>query len=429
MKNILLVSLLLISSPAKNAASVTDSLFYTNHIFSDKIKTVQLFKEDWNLSYPVLKLKSSDKLILHFDLIGNNPETYYYTFIHCNKDWKKSDIYPNDYLEGIPDNQIEDYKPSFNTTVAYYHYKLTFPNDRIKIKNSGNYILIIYPVGEPEKPVLTRRFMVTEDAVRISATAQRPQMTTYYNTGQQVDFVVNYGGLNINDPYRDISSIILQNGQWTNAKMKLIPDIVSNNELKYSSLSDKNIFPSGNEFRYFDIKSIRFQTEFVRKIDFVGNNYHVFLYPSENREFKPYFYWQDFNGKYYIAIQEGRDMDTEADYVWVYFTLPSKYKVSGGNMFVVGALSDWTFDTKNIMTYDPDKAQYQSSMLLKQGWYNYEYLFLKQGDKTAEPSLFEGNHYETENDYLILVYYRNPRERYDRAVGSLVVNTANKKLQ
>ena len=427
MKKIFFTGLLLISSLTSSLASDSDSLFYTNHIFTDKIKTVQLFREGWNLSYPVLKLRSSDKLILHFDLIGDNPETYYYTFIHCNKDWKKSDIYPNDYLEGIPDNQIEDYKPSFNTTVAYYHYKLTFPNDRILIKNSGNYILIVYPVGEPDKPVLTRRFMVAEDAVRISATAQRPQMTTNYNTGQQVDFVVNYGGLNINDPYRDISSIILQNGQWTNAKMKLMPDIVSNNELKYSSLSDKNIFPGGNEFRYFDIKSIRFQTEFVRKIDFVGNNYHVFLYPSENREFKPYFYWQDFNGKYYIAIQEGRDMDTEADYVWVYFTLPSKYKVSGGNMFVAGALSDWTFDTKSIMTYDPDKAQYQSSMLLKQGWYNYEYLFLKQGDKTAEPSVFEGNHYDTENDYLILVYYRNPRERYDRVVGSLVVNTANKK--
>jgi hypothetical protein len=429
MKKILFANLLLLSSLTNSLAFDPDSLFYTNHIFTDKIKTVQLFREGWNLSYPVLKLRSSDKLILHFDLIGNNPETYYYTFIHCNKDWKRSDIYPNDYLEGIPDNQIEDYKPSFNTTAAYYHYKLTFPNNRISIKNSGNYILIVYPVGEPEKPVLTRRFMVTEDAVRISVTAQRPQMTTNYNTGQQVDFVVNYGGLNINDPYRDISSIILQNGQWTNAKMKLIPDIVSNNELKYSSLSDKNIFPGGNEFRYFDIKSIRFQTEFVRKIDFVGNNYHVFLYPSENREFKPYFYWQDFNGKYYIAIQEGRDMDTEADYVWVYFTLPSKYKVSGGNMFVAGALSDWTFDTKSIMTYDPDKAQYQSSMLLKQGWYNYEYLFLKQGDKTAEPSVFEGNHYETENDYLILVYYRNPRERYDRVVGSMVINTANNKTK
>jgi hypothetical protein len=407
--------------------SEPDSLIYTNHIFTNKIKTALIFKEGWNLSYPVLKLGSSERLSLQFDLLGSDPETYYYTFIHCTRDWKKSEIFPNDYLEGIVENQIEVYKPSFNTTINYYHYKLSFPNDRISIKYSGNYILIIYPVGEPDKPVLTRRFMVTEDLVKLSATAQRPQMTASFNTGQQVDFNVNFAGLNLNDPYRDISSFVLQNGQWINARTDLRPDFVGNNELKYSSLSDKNIFPGGNEFRYFDIKSIRYQSEYVRKIDYTGNNYHVFLRPSENREFKPYFYWQDFNGKYYIALQEGRDMETEADYVWVYFTLPSRYKIPGGNIYVAGALSDWSFDKKNIMTYDPEKAEYQCSMLLKQGWYNYEYLFVKEGDKTAEPSFFEGNHYETENDYLILVYYRNLRERYDRMVGSLIVNTANKK--
>jgi hypothetical protein len=426
MKKTLLVKLFFVIFLNSNVASNSDSLFYTNHIFTDRIKTAQLFKEGWNLSYPVMKLRSNDRLILQFDLVGSEPDTYYYSFIHCDKDWKKSGIYPADYLEGFPENQIEDYKPSFNTKVSYYHYKLSFPNDRTQIKLSGNYILIVYPTGEPDKPVLTRRFMVTEDVVRLSATAQRPQMTDSYNTGQQVDFTINYAGMNIGDPYRDISSFILQNGQWIIAKRNLKPDLVGNNELRYSSLSDKNIFPGGNEFRYFDIRSIRYQSEYVRKIDFTENRYHVFLFPSENREFKPYFYWQDFNGKYYIAVQEGRDMETEADYVWVYFTLPSRYKVTGGNMYVTGALSDWVFNSSSLMTYDPVKAEYQCSMLLKQGWYNFEYMFLKNGDKTAEPSAFEGNHYETENDYLILVYYRNPRDRYDRIIGSLIVNTARK---
>jgi hypothetical protein len=411
--------------PAYNASD-SDSLLYTNHIFTDRIKTVELFKEGWTLSYPVMKLKSSDRLLLQFDLMGNEVETFYYSFIHCDKDWKRSRISSNDFLDGFPENQIEDYKPSFNTTVSYYHYKLSFPNDRIDIKLSGNYILIVYPVGEPDKPVLIRRFMVTEDMAGISATAQRPQMTDSYNTGQQVNFTLNLTGMNIVDPYHDISSFILQNGQWINAKRNLPPDFVGNNELKYNSLSDKNIFQGGNEFRYFDIKSIRYQSEYIRKIDFAENNYHVFLYPSENREVKPYFYWQDFNGKYYIAVQEGRDMETEADYLWVYFTLPSKYKVTGGKMFVTGALSDWSFDEKSLMTYDPVKAEYQCSMFLKQGWYNYEYLFVKNGETTAEPSVFEGNHYETENDYLILVYYRNPRDRYDRIIGSLIVNSARK---
>jgi hypothetical protein len=329
-------------------------------------------------------------------------------------------------MEGFPENQIEEYKSSFNTTVGYYHYKLIFPNDRVAIKLSGNYVLTVYPAGEPDRPVLTRRFMVTEDVVRMNAIAQRPQLAGSYNTGQQVDFTVNYSGMNINDPYRDITSCILKNGSWVNARINIKPDVFGNNELKYSSLSDKNIFPGGNEFRYFDIKSIRYQSEFIRKIDFTMNTYQVFLFPSENREFKPYFYWQDFNGKYYIAVQEGREMETEADYVRVYFTLPSKYKVTGGNMYVSGALNDWSFNSENLMTYDPDKAEYQCSMLLKQGWYNYEYIFLKDNERTAEPSVFEGNHYETENDFLILVYYKNPRDRYDRIIGSLIVNTAKK---
>jgi len=426
MKKILLVNLFIAIFLTRGFASDSDSLFYTNHIFTDKIKTVQLFKEGWTLSYPVMKLKSSDKLILQFDLMGSDAETYYYSFIHCDKDWKKSGIYPADYLEGFPEDQIEEYKSSFNTTVSYFHYKLSFPNERIVLKLSGNYILVVYPAGEPDKPVLTRRFMVTEDAVRLNATAKRPQMADNYNIGQQVEFTINYTGISINDTYRDIFSFILQNGNWTNAKRNLKPDFVGNNELKYSSLSEKNIFPGGNEYRYFDIKSVRYQSEFVRKIEFTGNNYHVFLFPSENREFKPYFYWQDFNGKYYIAVQEGRNMETDADYVWVYFTLPSKYKVSGGNMFVAGALSDWAFNSKNLMTYDPEKAEYQCSMLLKQGWYNYEYLFVKNGDKTPEFSVFEGNHYETENDYLIMVYYRNPRDRYDRIIGTLIVNSSGK---
>jgi hypothetical protein len=426
MKKTLLLNLLLFVYAAPGITSVSDSLFYSNHIYNDRINTVQLYKEGWNLSNPVMKLRSNDRLVLHFDLRENNPETYYYTFIHCTRDWKKSDIYPSDYLEGYPENQIEEYKPSFNTTVTYFHYQVSFPNDRIKIRFSGNYILVVYPVGEPDKPVLTRRFMVTEDILKINPTAQRPQMADSYNTGQQVDFVINYAGMSISDPYRDISATILQNGQWTNAKQNLKPDFVGNNELKFNSLSDKYIFPGGSEFRYFDIKSLRYQSEYVRKTDYLGSTYHVFLFPSENREFKPYFYKQDFNGKYFIAIQEGRDMDTEADYVWVYFTLPAIYEVKGGRMFVTGALSDWAFKTENCMTYNAEKAEYQCSMLLKQGWYNYNYTFLKDGAKTAEPSAFESNHYETENEYLILVYYRNTRDRYDRLTGSSIVNSVIK---
>jgi hypothetical protein len=399
---------------------------YSDIIFDSRIHTIQIYKEGWNLSYPVMKLNSTDKLVLNFDLLADDPETYYYSFVHCNRDWKESGVFNSEFMEGFSENPIEDYKPSFNTKVNYYHYRLSFPNERVTLKLSGNYIIKVYPAGEPDKPVFIKRFMVTEDAATIEASAHRPQLTEFYNSGQQVDFKVNYSGLNVNDPYRDLSCNVLQNGQWTNAKIDIKPDFVGNNELVYNSLSAKNIFPGGNEFRYFDIKSIRYQSEYIRKIDFVGSQYHVFLLPSENREFKPYFFWQDFNGKYYVAVQEGREMDTDADYLYVYFTLPSKYQAEGGSMYVAGALNNWSFNKENIMVYDPNSAQYQATLLLKQGWYNYEYIFVKDGVKNFEPSKFEGNHYETENDYLILVYYRNPRQRYDRLVGSVITNSNRK---
>lgn len=403
-----------------------DPQVFTDHIFDKKIKTVQLYREGWNLSYPVIKHNSEDKLILHFDLLGDDMNSYYYTFIHCDKDWQQSDIFYNDYLDGFYENPVEDYEQSFNTTTDYIHYRLSFPNDRVRLKLSGNYILLVYPLGENETPALSKRFIIAEDLARISITAHRPRMTADINANQQIDFTINFSAAGINDPYRDIYAFILQNGRWNNAKRNLKPEFYSNNELKYSSLSDKNIFPGGNEFRYFDIKSIRYQSQYVRKIDFLISNYHVYLFPSENREFKPYFYWEDFNGKYYIAVQEEKNSDTDADYVNVYFTLPSKYPVEGGKIYVSGALNNWNFDNNNLMSYNPDNEAYECIMLLKQGWYNYEYVFRRDGSSDSEATKFEGSHYETENDYTVLIYYRNPRERYDRIIGVQTINTLNR---
>lgn len=398
---------------------------FKNQVMDERIRTVQLYREGWNLSYPILKLNSDEKLDLHFDLLSDHSEDYYYTIIHCDKDWKQSDIFLNDYLDGLEENPIEEYKPSFNTTVGYYHYRLPIPNDRIKLKVSGNYIVMVYPAGQKERAVLYQRFVVSEDAVKLNAAAHRPQMTKDNNTNQQIDFTVSYS-INLNDPFRNVYASILQNGRWDNAKVNLKPDFFGNNELKFNSLSDKNIFSGGNEFRYFDIKSIRYKSEYVRIIDFAAPNYNVYLEPSENREFKPYFYWKDFNGKFYIAYQEGKNPDTDAEYVYVYFTLPASEEERGGKMYVSGALNNWNYNRNNEMTYNPVKRQYECTMLLKQGWYNYEYAFVKDGSGNGTAGVFEGSHYETENDYIILIYYRNPRERFDRVLGSSVINTLNK---
>ncbi len=424
----LIISLLIITTLGTANAQKTqaDSEIFPNRIYSEKIRTIQLYKDGWNLSYPLVKLNSNEKLVLHFDLLAEQAETFYYKFIHCDKDWKRSDIFTNDYLDGFPENPIENYETSFNTTVNYFHYNLSFPNDMVSFKLSGNYILFVYQAESPEEPVVTQRFIVSEDAVRIELTAHRPHMTKDNNTHQQIDFTVNYSGMSIIDPFRNVFASILQNGRWDNAKTNLKPDFYGNNELKYNSLSDNNIFQGGNEFRYFDIKSIRYQSEYVKKIEYNTPYYNVFLTPSESREFKPYFYWQDFNGKYYIAVQEGKKHDTDADYVYVYFTLLSKEQAPGGRVFVSGNLNNWELNSKNLMTYNRERGEYECTMLLKQGWYNYEYVFLPDGLSEGFSDLYEGNHYETENDYTVMLYYRNPRDRYDRVIGTLTANTLNR---
>lgn len=403
-----------------------DTDIYYDNVTDARVKTVQLFRQEWNLSYPIMKLNTSDKLELNFDLLGDQTETFYYTFIHCDRDWRKSDIFITDYLDGFPENPVEDFRHSFNSTVNYIHYRLAFPNDKVNIKLSGNYVLVVYPENTPEKPILTKRFIVTEDAAVIKTDLHRPRMTADDNACQQVDFTVTLPGLKVADPYRDFSAFILQNGRWNNAKKNLKPDVANSTELKYNSLSDKNIFMGGNEFRFFDIKSIRYKSEFVRAIDYQAPYYNFYLQPSDNREAKPYFYWQDFNGKYYVAVQEGRNPDTDADYVNVFFTLHSKYKVDDGDLYVSGAFNNWAFNDNNRMIYNAGNEQYECTILLKQGWYNYEYVFLKDGDNEGVASLFEGSHYETENDYTIIVYYRNPRDRYDRIIGTSTVNTLNR---
>ncbi len=220
MRFILIIIFLAGLLSVKGQQNYNDSVYFTNHIFNEKIKTVQLYQEKWNLSYPILKLNGNDQLVFHFDLLDDRAEAFSYTFIHCDKDWNRSDIFPNDYTDGYAENPVEDYQSSFNTTVRYTHYKIAFPNDRVKLKYSGNYILVIYPTDNPEVPAITQRFIVTEDAVKINTDVHRPQMSSDKNAQQQVDFTVAYAGLNVTDPYRNFYAFILQNGRWDNAKKK-----------------------------------------------------------------------------------------------------------------------------------------------------------------------------------------------------------------
>ncbi|TFH35370.1 MAG: DUF5103 domain-containing protein, partial [Bacteroidia bacterium] len=209
------------------------------------IKSARIHRPEWNLSYPIIELNSGETLVLHFDQITERVGTFYYTFIHCDKDWNPSDIFTTDFLEGFAENQVEEYEMSFNTTSNYIHYKVAFPNNNIRFQYSGNYIIKVYPMGEPENPVLIKRFMVSEKSVLIKPEPQRSKLTIGYDTHQQVDFTVDHPGFNIIDPNRSVFATILQNGRWDNARVNLKPDFIRTGQIAFNDISGKCNFPGG----------------------------------------------------------------------------------------------------------------------------------------------------------------------------------------
>lgn len=386
------------------------------------IKTVYFEKEGLKLAYPVICLTKNEEITIHFDLLSNNSETLYYKFIHCDRDWNTSDLFYNEYQEGFEENPLNNFEASFNTKVTYSHYSLSFPNEDIRFTISGNYLLKIFRYGEAESPLLCRRVLVHEGSAPLGVSFRRP-MASSYETGQQSEINISINTLGVTDPYRQVTLCILQNGRWDRAKTNMKPDFVGNGTIEYNTLSGSTLFDGGNEFRFFDIKNIRQKMQNVRAIDFVDNRYHVFLYPSENREYKQYFNNQDLNGKYYVALDGDNEPDRDADYVYVYFSLPASQELSNGSLYIAGALTNWTYTSDNKMIYNQSKGMYEGSLLLKQGWYNYEYVFCPDGKKLQEGDAFEGSHFETENDYLMLVYFNDPGKRYDRLVNAVTVNT------
>jgi hypothetical protein len=214
----------------------------------------------------------------------------------------------------------------------------------------------------------------------------------------------------------------MQNNRQDNVISDVKPMYIRNREVSYEN-DEMLVFPGGNEFRNFDTKSLRYQTEFIRNIDFHGGVYHVELHHSRPREFSRYFSHQDINGRFLIRNEEGRDAAIDADYLMVYFTLQREKPFDNGNVYVLGALADWDFQSRNRMSYNPSGKAYELTMLLKQGYYNYKFAFLEDGSPEADATIIEGSFHEAENDYLILVYHRQPGSRFDRLVGTQQINS------
>ena len=388
------------------------------------IKTIKIFKTGIELSEPIIELGSNESITLIFDDLSDNPKNYSYSLIHCTSDWKESGLIKSEYIEGFEINPLNDYQNSYATTVPYTHYTLQVPNNEVHIKISGNYILRVVDTYNQERTVFEQRFMVFEPLLGINAKLKQPINSQIRLTSQQLELSITPNSLNIANPHTEFIPLIIQNHQSDNSLYRIQPTFIRTDGIVYSS-PDNLIFNGINEYRSFDINSVHYLSPGIRSIEQIGDEFSIQLQSSENKRNQKYTTQPDINGYYKVNLERSEQSDIEADYVWVYFTLPYYDQLTDKEVYVYGELTDWQCTPQNLMQYNYQRQAYELRLFLKQGYYNYRYVVRDVKTGGVDHTFFEGNHFETENDYLILVYYKQMGKQYERLVGMKKINSRN----
>lgn len=385
-------------------------------IHTPHIRTVQVIANNDYTAPAVICLGNDETVEVSFDRLTHDYHRYQYVLTHCNADWTPSDISETEYLDGFNDNPIENADISVNTTLPYTHYQFTLPNEQVKLKLSGNYRLTVYDEAEgKEKPAFTTCFRVMEKRVNVMAQVSSDTDIDRNKTHQQISFSIQHKGYPIRNPQNEIKVHVLQNNRTDNEVTSLQPSYVGTDLLKYEH-NRALIFPAGNEYRRFEMVNTRYASKGVESIRYHDPYYHVTLLPDEPRILN-YSYDQDQNGRFVIRYDDATDNATEADYFFVHFSLQWEKPLAEGDFYLQGAFTYDRFNEENRLKYNPEKHAYECTLLLKQGAYNYQYLYVAPEKNSGSTSPAEGNYYETENEYLILVYHRAFGERYDRLIG------------
>ncbi|MDB5137746.1 MAG: hypothetical protein JWP37_4349 [Mucilaginibacter sp.] len=394
---------------------------YSNQVFRPEIKSVEFYNTKKEPSFPIIKLGSGEQVLLAFDDLHGGTRNYYYTIEHCDEAWNSSNLSTAEYLQSFNEDQIRDYNYSSSTLQKYTHYELKLPNDNIAPKIPGNYILKIYEDGDRTKMVLTQRFYVLNSKVSIMAEVV-PSVNSR-QTDQKINFQVDYGPLRVQNPSNDIRTIIMQNGRSETSQLNTQPANIRGTQLVYNDLAT-NDFLGLNEFRHFDTRSLKLNSDRISHI-YRDTANTVILLTDPTLDQPNYVLYYDNDGNFYIGNQDGRDPRTDADYAHMYFSLASTKPGSDGSAYIVGQFNNYRLDESSKLDYDAAKNRYYTQLLLKQGVYDYAYVWIPNGSK-PDNTFFEGSHFETENDYQILVYYHPAGARWVELVGYRVLNTVKR---
>ena len=424
-KNISITLIILLSVVAfgQNELEINRKFGFRDFCFDSDINTVMAYKTGSELSEPYIELNNSETVTFMFDDLSENTRDFYYTIKHCSADWEEDNLFIGDYMKGFAENNIYNFYSSANTNVIYRNYRLTVPNEDVQITTSGNFLLKVYDRSNG-KLVFQKGFKIYEN--RVALTLKYRRLVNYGNDGkQQLEFSVNKGNMSLQNPYSELKLRVEQNSQRMPSQPLPAISFQNNMIIDYSNAT-KNIYNGENEYRAFDTRTLAYNAEGVNKIINQNRQYHVMLNIDREAENEKYEYKQDINGKYYVEANRmvrNSDKNLEADYINVYFTIYDPNPQPNMQIYVFGALSDWGIKPECRMEYNNSRQAYETTLLLKQGYYNYKYVAI-DGKMNFMSDFFDSSFAQTENEYTVNVYYKGIRDRWDRLVAIESINTA-----
>lgn len=419
MKN-LIVTLLLLSA-AIAQAQIPDHTYRTN------IHAVKLFKYGDIYGYPVLKLNGGDQMELHFDDLDADVKYYYYSFQLCNADWTPSNLLPFDYIRGFQSTRITTYRNSSLSFTRYTHYQATVPDRNSVPTRSGNYLLKVFLNNDTSQLVFTKRFLVIESKIAVAAQMMSPFNVQLTRTDQRVHVAVSTVNSQINTlSPQDLKVVVLQNYTWPTAAVINRPTIYRGNYYEYND--DATTFPAGREWRWVDLRSMRLMSERVQRIVDTAGRIDIYVRPDAERRGQLYVYYRDLNGLFTIENSDGNNPYWQSDYAYVHFTYvpPARLPYGGKDIYLFGELTNYGLSDASRMVFNESTGAYECTLFLKQGYYNYSYVSIDS--KVQAPDRFsfastEGNFNTTENNYVVLVYYRAFGARADELIGYALLNS------
>jgi hypothetical protein len=400
-----------------------------DHIYQPNIHSVKLYKNGDIYSYPVLTLNGGEVMQLHFDDLDADVKNCYYTYQLCNADWTPSTLQAFDYIRGFQTTRITTYRYSSIAFTKYTHYEATIPDRSCVPTKSGNYLLKVFLNSDTSALLFTKRFLVVDSRLAVAAQVLQPFNLQLSLTDQRVQVGINTTNTQINTlSPTDLKVVVLQNNIWPAAAIVSRPNIYRGNYYEFND--DVTSFPSGREWRWVDLRSLRLMSDRMQKIVDTAKRVEVYLKPDAERKGQIYVYYRDLNGIYTIENSDGDNPYWQSDYGYVHFTFvpPGNQAYAGKDLYIFGELTNYTPDDASLMVFNPEKGIYEGTLFLKQGYYNYSYVSIDAKEKKSNRFSFastEGNYNTTENNYTVLVYYRSFGGRYDELLGYAQVNSLN----